>query len=97
MNVALGEVEDGAADHDIGECVRKGHGFDVFQPEVVCRESWRDGCAEVTRGLERAWIRIHSKDFETLPEQVDKVSSRAAAGIEYPHSGRDAPTEKLIE
>jgi hypothetical protein len=51
----------------------------------------------MARGLERARIRIYSEHFEALSEQIDDVSSRAAAGIEDPHSRRDTPAEKLIE
>jgi hypothetical protein len=95
--VAGGQMKYGTTDHNIGDGIWEGHCFDTFQPEIVHRELWRDRCGEVARRLESARIRIRSKHFKALPEEVYKVAPKAAARIKDPHPSRDAFSEELIK
>ena len=97
MIVVAGKVEHSTADHNVGESIWEGHCFDSFQSKVVRWEIWRDRCGEVTRFLESPRIGIHSKHLEPFPQEVCKVTTKAAACIKNPHPNRDSLSEELVE
>jgi hypothetical protein len=97
MIVIAGEVQHSAAERHIRKRVRKGRRRQVFHTKVVAREPRRERSCQTARFVHGAPIRIRPEDFIASSEQVNEITSRTAARVEYPHPGRDAPAQELIE
>ena len=86
-------MEHGATDHEVGEGVWKIHFFNRLDPKVLHRKSWRKGCSEAARVLNRRRICIHPEHVVLFPEKIDQVAAETAARIEDPHPRPDAASE----
>jgi len=93
MSVIRGEMQNGAADHDVGKGIRKGHSFDGFVTEVICWNVW----GEAPNRRNGAGIGIDGKDLVCGVHKIDEVSAAAAAGVEDSHAGLNAAAKELIE
>src|SRR5579862_9644723 len=97
MFVAPRKVENGAAEDQAGEGVRKRHFFDCFDTKVAGGERRRKCRGEAAYAPDRLRIGVHAEDFITFPEQVDEVASRAAARVENSHARRYASPKELVK
>ena len=93
MSVIRGEMQNGAADDEIGKGIRKGHPFDGFVTEVACRNVPR----KAPNRRYGAGIGIDAKDLVAILKKVSQISAGAAAGVEDSRAGRNAAAEELIE
>ena len=97
VRVIACEVQDGAAEHDVGEPIGERHLLDGLDTEVGLGKRRREPPGDGTHRRERAGIGVDAEDLEAVPEEVDEVAAAAAAGVEDAHARRDASAEQLIE
>jgi hypothetical protein len=93
----LCEVQDGVADNDVGEGVDELHLLDGAYAEVGCGERRRQLGCEGSYVLYALGICIDGEDLAAFTQEVDEVSSVAAACVEDTHSRSDVSSQDLIE
>jgi hypothetical protein len=97
VRLVSGEVQNGAADDDVGRVIRKAARLHCFLSEVRERKKWGEPMGEDPDGADRLRIGIDRGDPVALTQEEDEVTSMAAACVEHAHSRDDSATEKLIE
>ena len=86
MGIVAGEVEDGAAEYDVGEMVGERVGFEGLGAEAA---GWERG--------NRARIGIHTMDVVVFAEEIGEIAAGAASGIEDTHARGDSAAKQLVE
>ena len=97
MSFVPRKVEDGVTDHHVCEAMGEIHLFDRAYAKVARRQvrcKLRRQGSDVCHAL---WTRVYGKDFAAFAEQMDQVSSVAAASVEDTHAGSDVSSQDLIE
>ena len=95
--VVAREVEHGAAEHDVGEGVWEGHGFDGLDAEVVGRERRCEQGGEGADALDGNRVFVYAEDFASLAQKIDEVAAEAAARVDDAHARGYVAAQKLIE
>lgn len=86
MFVIPREMQNGAADDNVGKRVRERHLFDVFNAEIFPRQR-RD----------RLRVLIDAENFIAFINKINEIAPIAAAGVENAHPGSDASAQELVE
>jgi len=97
VELVSGEVENGAANDDIGGVIGKAVGLHGLRPEVGGRKLRGEPLGEGLHGADGVRVGIDGVDVVGLAQEEDEVTSTAAACFEHGHSGADSTAEKLIE
>jgi hypothetical protein len=97
VGLVSGEVENGAADDDIGGVIWKAAGFHCFLPEVRERKLRGKPLGEGSHGADGIRVGIDGVDPVGVAKEEDEVASMAAACVQHGHSRADSATEELIE
>ena len=97
FRVVAGEVQHGAADHDVGEGLRERVRLDGCDAEIAGRELGRQTRGQRLHGLDRGRVRIDAEHLEAAAQQMHEIASRSAAHVEHPHARRDAAAQQLVE
>ena len=90
-------MQNSAADHHVGEAIRKRHPLDGFYADIFCRQLRRKLCSEPANGVDGVNVGIGCEDVEARLQQIDQISPAAAGRVQHAHTGADAPAQKLIE
>ena len=93
----FGEVQDRAADDDVGERFGKRHAFDRLVTKVAGRQLRRECLRQALYRLDRRRVAVGSEDLIAGAQQKDDVAAAAASGIEDAHARPDSPAQQLIE
>ncbi len=83
-------------DH-VCEVVGEIHLFDWADAKVARRQVRRKLCCQGSDVRHALWIRVYGEDFAAFAEEMDEVSSVAAASVEDAHPGRDISSQDLVE
>src|ERR1035438_10148014 len=97
MLVVAGEVEDGVAQHHVGEVIGKRYRFDPGETKVIRGKRWREVGGQLAHVLDGLRVGVHAKYFVSLPEKIDQVAAASESRIEDAHSRRDAAAQDLVE
>jgi hypothetical protein len=91
------EVKHRITDHNIGEGIRKGHVLNGPDSKVICRKSGSKRSRKLSYMLNAIAVQIERKDLAALAEQMHEIAPVPASRIQNTHSGRDVPSQNLIE
>jgi hypothetical protein len=97
VGLVSGEVENRAADDDVGGVIRKAVEFHCLRPEVRERKIGGKPLGEGSHSADGIRVRIDGIDRVRVAQEEDEVTSMAAACVQHGHSGADSATEQLIE
>src|SRR5579862_9706079 len=90
-------MEDGVADDDIGEGIVERHVFYVFNTKIRPWKRRSEDPREGADAIDGLRVRVYRVNFVACPEEIDKVSTGAASGIQDSHSGGYASFQQLVE
>jgi Family of unknown function (DUF6855) len=96
MIVIRCEMENSAADYDVGDGVGERHLFDGFDAKVFGWGTGRDAGSKLAHGGNGAWIRIDAENF-AMTEQVYQVAALPTPRVEDAHARSNASAQDLIE
>ncbi len=97
MCVVAREMQDRAADRDVGKRIGERHSFDGLHSKIVPRERGRERPSHLTHSFHRAWIGIHSENLVTFLQKINQITPVATACVADPHPWRDPSPEQLIK
>jgi hypothetical protein len=87
------EVENGTAQDAIRAGVGESHAFDSFDAKV----GGGKGVRKVAHRRDGARVGVRPKHVVALIQEIDKITSEAAAGVENGHAGHDAAAKDLVK
>jgi len=97
VRVVAGEMEDSAADDHVGTGNVERHMFDGFEAKIRRWKRGREHAGEGADAIDGLRVGVRGENFVTFPQEIDKVSTGAASGVQDSHSGRDTAFQKLVE
>ena len=97
LGVIAREMQDRAADDDVGKAFRERERLEWLDTEIFCRELWGVPCGQAVNLGNGIGVLVRPERLVAGAKEIDQVAAVAATGVEHGIARGDATAERLVE